>query len=296
MLPRPICLLDGATGTELGRRGADISTPLWSARAIIEAPELLAQIHRDYLEAGAGAITTATFRTHRRSLAKAGMDDRAAELTRQAVEIARRVRDEVKPDALVLGSVGPLEDCYHPEQSPSAEACAAEHAEMIRHLLDAGVDAILIETMNTLREASAAAAQTRKLISGTSGGWMIGFITKSSGPPGILFDGDSIIDLLGTLHDAEAVGVNCVAAQSVEPQVRLLRRLLPPEVRVMAYANTGEPDDVGGWHDSNAADPQRYAEYAASWVEAGASVLGGCCGTTPETIRALQLVASPKRG
>src|SRR5438034_11831000 len=68
-----LLLLDGATGTELGRRGADISLPLWSARAIIEAPDILADIHRDYLRAGADLITANTFRTHRRTLAKAGM-------------------------------------------------------------------------------------------------------------------------------------------------------------------------------------------------------------------------------
>src|SRR4051812_31387044 len=86
--PRPI-LLDGATGTELNRRGASTNLPLWSAGALLHAPAVLRQIHRDYLLAGAEIVTANTFRTHRRSLARAGMGDSAASLTRLAVELAR---------------------------------------------------------------------------------------------------------------------------------------------------------------------------------------------------------------
>ena len=90
-----ILLLDGATGTELDRRGVDISLPLWSARAIVDAPQILQDIHSDYLAAGANVITANTFRTHRRSLAKAGLGDQAGALSRQAVEIAKRARTPV---------------------------------------------------------------------------------------------------------------------------------------------------------------------------------------------------------
>ena len=125
-----ILLLDGATGTELDRRGVDIGLPLWSARALLEAPGVLAEIHRDYLEAGAGAITTNTFRTHRRTLDKIGLGDRAAELTGLAVTIARRARDDIRPDAPVLGSVAPLEECYRPDLAPDDAACRGEHGEV----------------------------------------------------------------------------------------------------------------------------------------------------------------------
>jgi homocysteine S-methyltransferase len=113
-----ILLLDGATGTELDRRGVDIGLPLWSARAIIDAPEVLGEVHRAYLDAGAGAVTTNTFRTHARSLAKAGMESQAGALTHQAVAIARQACHDSNADALVLGSVAPLEDCYSPDRCP----------------------------------------------------------------------------------------------------------------------------------------------------------------------------------
>jgi S-methylmethionine-dependent homocysteine/selenocysteine methylase len=280
----PRLLLDGATGTELARRGIDVALPLWSARALIDAPAEVERVHADYLAAGADAVTTCTFRTHRRSLAKAGMGDRAAELTKRAVNLARRARDRAKPGALVLGSVAPLEDCYRPDLAPPAPVALVEHGAMIRQLLAAGADAILIETMGTVHEAIAAAEAARRLAAGR---WMISFCVKSEGPPGILQNGRGLTDALTGLGGAAAVGVNCVAAPAVLANVRLLRRLLPPSVRVMAYGNVGQSDETGAWTQSDAVTPRRYAELARSWEDAGATIIGGCCGTTPETIAAM---------
>lgn len=280
-----LLLLDGATGTELERRGVDVSLPLWSARALIDAPDVVEAIHTDYLRAGADAIVTNTFRTHRRSLAKEGLGDRACALTRLAVEIARGVRDREKPDALVLGSVAPLEDCYRPELAPSDEASRAEHGAMIRDLLDAGVDALLLETFNTRHEAEAAARVAREHAPGK---WMISFCTKTTGPPGVLLHGPPLVDVLPGLEDAFAVGINCLAATAVEPQVRLLRTLLPASVHVMAYANAGAPDETGTWTFDESVTPPVYADLVETWLDAGATIVGGCCGTTPKTIAAVR--------
>ncbi|UCD74054.1 MAG: homocysteine S-methyltransferase family protein [Phycisphaerales bacterium] len=284
-----ILLLDGATGTELGRRGVEISLPLWSARAILDAPEVLEQIHADYLDVGCEAITTNTFRTHRRSLAKGGLGDRARELTERAVRIAQRARDKRNPKALVLGSVAPLEDCYRPDLVPSPAECADEHREMIAQLLDAGVDLLLLETMNSQRESMAAVQQARELAPGK---WMVSFCTKPEGPPGVMLRGTPLTDVLPTLGDAYAVGVNCVVGAAMEAHVRLLRALLPDNVRISAYGNSGEystEDRCTGGEPAefDSADPQTYAEYAQVWAAAGASIIGGCCGTTPETMKAV---------
>ena len=279
-----ILLLDGATGTELERRGVDISLPLWSARALLDAPQVLQDIHRDYLAAGAGVITANTFRTHRRSLAKAGLGDQAGTLTREAVQIARAARDEHKPDALVLGSVAPLEDCYRPDLSPDEPACRREHAEMIDHLLEAGVDLLLIETMNNVREARAAVDEAQRRAPGK---WIVSFCLRSDAEPGILLSGESMTDLVDSLIDAYAVGVNCAAAHVTEAHVAALRALLPDHVRIAAYANIGYADETGNWISTDAINPQRYAEYAMRWIDAGATLIGGCCGTTPGTIRAI---------
>ncbi len=284
---RHVMILDGATGTELGRRGVDISLPLWSTRALITAPDVLADVHRDYLDAGADAITANTFRTHRRSLerepdALGALD--AAELTQTAVRIAREVRLKHKPGALVFGSVAPLEDCYRPQLAPGADDCAREHAELITTLVEAGVDRVLIETMNNITETRAAVDAARRFAPDR---WMVSFCTDTSGPPGTLLSGEPVEPILDELGDASAVGVNCVAAPDVARQVAFLRERLPEAVSIIAYANIGYADKHGNWVPTDAVAPDRYAAYAASWVEAGASIVGGCCGTTPATIAAV---------
>ena len=279
-----ILLLDGATGTELDRRGVDISLPLWSARAIVDAPQILQDIHSDYLAAGATAITANTFRTHRRSLAKAGIGDRAGALSRQAVEIAKRARDEHKPDALVLGSIAPLEDCYRPELSPEDSVCRREHAEMIEFLVDGGVDLLLIETMNNVAEARAAITEAQHHAPGK---WIVSFCLRNEGEPGILLSGESVTQLNDELSEAFAVGVNCTAAHVTASHVGQLREILPENVRIAAYANIGYADESGNWISTDAIDPQRFAQYAKQWIDAGATAVGGCCGTTPGTIRAI---------
>lgn len=284
---RNILILDGATGTELARRGVNVNTPIWSAAAMIDAPNILRAIHEEYLLAGANAIITNTFRTHERSLAKAGIGHEANTLTRAAVRIAMAARDHVRPEALVFGSVAPLEDCYEPELAPPPEVCYREHAKHIEHLLEAGADRILIETMNIQHEALAAAQAAQEL---APGAWMISFCAHGEGPPGVLLSGEPLVDVLPQLSSAIAVGVNCIAAPEVLRQVQLLRALLPDEVQVLAYANVGHGDpgnDGRTWIDTDAVSPDIYASYAQQWADAGATIIGGCCGTTPETIHAV---------
>src|SRR5260221_11158877 len=119
-------ILDGATGTELERRGFATRLPLWSAGAIDADPELVARIHADYLAAGVDVITANTFRTQRRTLAHAGSGARAEELTCRAVELARRAAGD---RAWVFGSSSTLEDCYHPERVPDPALLARAHPE-----------------------------------------------------------------------------------------------------------------------------------------------------------------------
>ena len=284
VLSEKILLLDGATGTEINRRGVDISLPLWSARALLEAPEIVEQIHIDYLEAGSDAIITNSFRTHERSLAKADLGDRAEELTRFSVDIAKSARDKVKPDALILGSVAPLEDCYHPELSPSIDECRSEHSRIMEQLLDAGVDYLMIETVSSRREALAAAETAKRLAPGK---WLMSFCMKATGPPGVLLHGPPVVDVLPTMSEAYAVGVNCMNPASMTEQIRLLRKLLPDAVRISAYGNIGYLDDEGRWRDRGALSADEYTDFVEQWIETGATIVGGCCGTTPEVIAAV---------
>jgi homocysteine S-methyltransferase len=155
---------------------------------------------------------------------------------------------------------------------------------MIGNLIDAGADFILIETMNNLHESAAAAQQAQQRAAGR---WMISFCTKSDGPPGVLLSGEPLADLLPELSAAFAVGVNCVAAPSTESQVKLLRLLMSATVRISAYANVSKAGGNGTWITTDAVDPEIYTRYAARWINAGATIIGGCCGTGPHMIQAI---------
>ena len=274
-----VFLLDCASGSELDRAGVDVGMPLWSANAILEAPEILKQVHIAYLEAGAQAIVTNTFRTHERSLAKVGMGERAKELTQRAVEIAQSARNEVNTDALVFGSVAPLEDCYEPELAPLSDVCEQEHGQMIHNLIHAGVDLVLLETMCSAGELCAASIAAME----NTDDWAVSMCLKQDSI-GILLDGNPIDEFVPALARARFLGINCYPATTLAEQVTYLRSIAPAHMPIAAYGNVGTADDEGGWVNTDAIDPNKFAAYAMDWVQAGASIVGGCCGTTPKTI------------
>ena len=283
--PDEILLLDGATGTELDRMGVDLSMPLWSARAMDEAPEKLASVHKAYLQAGAGAIVTNTFRTHARSLAKGGLGSQASRLTHAAVAIARQAIQDSNSSALLLGSVAPLEDCYSPELSPDYKTCQIEHGKLMTDLVEAGVDFILIETMCTAHESRAAAKVAAEIAPGR---WGLSLCLAQEDEIGVLQDGQMLVDLIPDLHEASFIGINCVAASGMEDQIVHLRSCLSNSIPIMAYGNVGYADHEGGWVSTDAIEPTQYAKYVMKWIERGASIVGGCCGTTPATISAIR--------
>jgi len=288
--PRPI-LLDGATGTELNRRGVDTALPLWSAGALLNAPDVLRQIHADYLAAGAEVITANTFRTHRRSLAHASLSHRARELTHLAVQIAREAAalhtprstlhvSRVTPRPLIAGSLAPLEDCYSPELVPPQEECEREHAEMARDLAKAGVDLILIETMNTVREAQAAARAARD----TGLPFVVSFVCRTDGR---LFSGESVAEAARSLErfGPAMLGINCTPVPTIHGPLAELRA--STRLPILGYANVGRTDDIQGWTNTGDVSPEQYAERARTWLALGLRLVGGCCGTTPAHIQAL---------
>jgi homocysteine S-methyltransferase len=264
----PPLLLDGATGTELERRGARCDLPLWSARALVEAPDLVERIHREYAAAGAEVVTADTFRTQARSLSRGGFEGRAFELTALAVSLARRALGE---DGFVAGSMAPLEDCWRPDLVPDDGALAREHGEHAANLAEAGADLLLIETQNTIREARAAtvAAQATGLPV-----WVC-FACDGHAQLG---SGETLAAALAAIAPLapDGVGVNCLPPAFVPAALVALRDARLP---FSVHANLGHR----GAHD---ATPAAFAGHALAWVRAGARMVGGCCGTTPEHTRA----------
>jgi S-methylmethionine-dependent homocysteine/selenocysteine methylase len=275
---RPL-LLDGATGTELERRGYRTALPLWTALAVRDATEMLGAVHDGYVAAGADILTACTFRTNRYTLAKRGLGGQASDLSREALALARDCARRASRHVLVAGSIAPLEDCYHPELTPPEGLLEREHAAHAENLAASGVDLVLVESMPTAREALAAACAA--VATG-----LVAVVSLLVGPGGTLFDGTPLgpaLERLAALPIA-LLAVNCAPLDWCE---EAMGALAATGLAFGAYANSGTPDGSFGGVPSPLSPPA-YAEAARGWIARGASMIGGCCGTGPEHIAALR--------
>ena len=287
-----IVLMDGAMGTELERLGVSTALPLWSAQAVLEAPDRVREVHEEYAEAGADILTAATFRTTPRCLAKAGRKDPEAEaesLTARAVALAReaRARGASGRDVWVAGALAPLEDCYRADLVPNDEALEREHHAQAARLARAGADLVLIETVGTIREAVAAV----KGALATGLPVLVSFMCRTTAEIG---GGERLEDAVRAVDalDPDAILVNCTPAEIATGCLEIMARTT--RTPVGCYANAGSPDlGRGTWCFDPEMTPERFAGHAAEWVRLGAQIVGGCCGTGPVHIRALRAALPP---
>lgn len=280
-------ILDGAMGTELERKGLDCSLPLWSARALMESPGTVREIHASYVKAGADIITANTFRTNQRTFDRARVPASARDLTMLAVKLVREAIEEAGGERNIwcAGSVAPLEDCYSPHLVPGETELKWEHSNHIRNLAEAGVDILLIETMNSLREAHVAldcAFQYQLPV-------ILSFVVKGDR----ILSGETIREAaeLAEKFDPLSIGLNCSRPEELNLGLSLLMQAT--EVPVVAYPNIGVVDDDQRWHRKNLVTIKDYVYWARKWVEQNVSIIGGCCGTTPSYIKALQKTFRP---
>ena len=280
----PPLLLDGAMGTELQRRDARTTLPLWSAQALIDDPELVWTIHGDEVAAGAEIVTANTFRTHARTLAKAGAEERAGELSALAVRLANQAASVPGREIFVAGSLSPLEDCYRPDLVPEQAAVVREHTAQARFLAESGVDLILAETHNTIREAAAATRAAKA--AGVP--VVVSLVTDGVGK---LLSGETLAAAAAALLPLapDAIGINCVPAARLAGDLAVLAAAAPG-VPLAGYGNLGLPAEGSGWSFTEELAPEDYAAEAGRWIALGARIVGGCCGTTPEHTRATRAV------
>jgi methionine synthase I (cobalamin-dependent) len=243
-------------------------------------PEVVLQIHQDYLEAGADIITTNTFRTTRRTFRRANLPDRSSQLTKTAIALAHQAREKSPGrEILVAGSIAPLEDCYRADLVPSDNELRDEHTELAHRLAEGGVDFILLETMNTVREAHAACRAAKA----TGKEVVVSFICDAEGR---LLSGESLQDavrMIGEL-DPTVFSINCVSPRHLKPSLDGLKNAT--DLPIAVYANVGLPEsDKHGWEFTHNVLEAEYERFALEWVRNGASIVGGCCGTTPAYIR-----------
>ncbi|WP_367127570.1 homocysteine S-methyltransferase family protein [Saccharothrix sp. HUAS TT1] len=294
----PTVLLDGGLATELQRAGLPVRPPWWTTRALLTDANrtVLRDVHERYLRSGARVITAATFRCNERALRANGLD--AAGLgwmVHAAVGVAQAARHSAEvPDALVGASVAPVEDCYRPDLVPPDDELRREHLWLATELVRARVDLVLIETMNTLREARIALEAARSV---GARAW-VSFVCAGGAR---LLSGEDLGEAARVVEGegAEAVLVNCTPFAETERCLAALRAHCAGAIG--AYPNLERRAGVRGDDPGplpTAVEPEEFAATADRWrTDYRVDVLGGCCGSTPAHVDALRAaLASPLDG
>jgi len=271
---------DGAVGTLLGERGVGFGHPY--ARANLSHPEMVTDIHTEYLRAGADAIETNTFAANRFKLETHDLEERVREVNAEGASLARKAARTAAGSgdrALVLGAIGPLGRPLAPVGPVSPDGAKSVFVEQAEALLEGGADAILLETFTDLSELRLAYEAVEEL-----GAPVLAYKT-------FVEDGETLAEGLPgraareiSSWGAALAGANC----TVGPQrmVEIIGQMADEAGPVAAFPNPGLPQLVGG-HIRFQRDVDHFAEYGVKLAEAGARLVGGCCGTTPAHVRAL---------
>ncbi len=276
-------------GTMLHARGMSFATCFDELN--LTNPAAVADIHREYIEAGAQLIITNTFGANRFKLSKHGLHDKTAEINRAGVELARRaIAASFKEGVLVAGDVGPLGVRIAPYGRIKTEEARAAFAEQIQALADAGADLIVIETMSDLYEIQEAIHAAKSVGAGLAPARelpVIASVTFTRDDRTLL--GDSPSQVAQKIHEAGAdvIGVNCSGGPSQLLRILKQMKQAVPEGRFWVKPNAGWPEQVGG-RIMYPADADYFGKYAISFRNAGANIVGGCCGTTPQHIAAMK--------
>jgi homocysteine S-methyltransferase len=268
-------------GTMLHARGVDFGTCFDALNR--DDPALVAEIHRDYIEAGAQVILTNTFGANRYKLAEHGLEAQVAAINRAGVDLARRVVAAAFKDVWVAGDVGPLGVRLVPFGRVQKEQARAAFAEQIAALAEAGVDLLVVETQTDLHELLAAVRVAGEVCDLP----VVASMTFTRDDRTLLGDAPEHVARTIAASGADVIGVNCSGGPA--QLVRLLRQMhaAVPNARFWVKPNAGWPEQVGG-RIRYPATPEYFGEYAWAFAAAGADVIGGCCGTTPAHIAAMR--------
>jgi len=280
---------DGAMGTMLYANGVSFDK-CFDQQNVIN-PALVAEIHRAYIEAGAQLIETNTFGANRFKLTAHGLEDRVAEINGAAVELARRVVRASSRPVYIGGSVGPLGVRLAPfGRIQPTQAYTAFH-EQIAALVNAGVDLVVVETISDLHEIAEAVRAAHDVAVNVP---VMATMTFTQDDRTLLGDGPQKVAQQLTGLGADIIGVNCSGGPAQVLRILKMMRSTAPQARFGVRPNAGWPTHVGG-RIMYPATPEYFGEYAIAFVDAGASIVGGCCGTTPEHVSAMRVALDTPR-
>src|SRR6185436_5967779 len=261
----------------------------------LSQPEAVAEIHRAYVDAGAQLIVTNTFGANRYKLGPHGLADRVGEVNAAAMTLAKNVigtpvRATDQSPLLVAGDVGPLGVHLAPFGRVKPDQAYAAFREQIEALIQAGADLILIETMSDLQETSEA-VRAAKDVGGVP---VIASLTFTRDDRTLLGESPAKVAAELVKLGVDVIGVNCSSGPAQVLRILNAYKRAAPEAKFWVKPNAGWPEQVGGRIMYSAA-PDYFAEYAVAFAEAGAGIIGGCCGTTLGHIAAMRAALDTPR-
>ncbi|MBX4264931.1 homocysteine S-methyltransferase [Clostridium estertheticum] len=294
----PLIILDGALATQLERLGCDINDSLWSAKILAQNPEIIEKVHYDYFASGADCAITSSYQATIEGYVEKGFTKlEAISLIKKSATIAIKARDDFwknplhrinRPIPLVAGSVGPygayLADGseYLGDYKIGEEELIEFHRPRVKILVDAGVDILACETIPSLIEAKAITKLLKEFPNVYC--WM-SFSAKNDFQ---ISDGTLISDCakyLDSFTQVAAIGINCSAPNHIQSLIEEIKNNCKKPIVV--YPNSGEEYDAYSktWHGNSSSEI--YSRSAKGWFDKGAQLIGGCCRTTPDDIKAI---------
>jgi S-methylmethionine-dependent homocysteine/selenocysteine methylase len=289
-------ILDGGMGRELQRIGAPFQQPEWSAQALIEAPHFISQVHKSFIKAGAEIITTNTYALVPFHIGQKRFFEQGADLIKLAARLARECVND-NSGLLVAGCIPPVLGSYRPD------LFCVEQAKPLLELLiknqEVDVDIWLAETISSIAEAEIIKART--LVTGKPT-WIAFTVTDEILTESTLRSGESVYDAVSEIagQNVSAILFNCSCVEVMDTALMAAKKALldqgiEEDVQLGVYANNFSP--IGDLHEANMNNgisgvrsdifPEKYSEFASSWFKSGASIIGGCCGVSPEHIKKL---------
>ena len=279
-----IKILDGAMGTELIQEGCDLPKHIWSAHINLTNPSLIYNIHKNNIDSGAEYITTNTFRTTKRSFNKIISSLDTAILKSQksldnALKMAHRAVGE--RNVKILGSIAPLEDCYMPENYPGDEIAHGEFSEIAKRLVDNKIDIFLLETMNSISETKVCISVVEKYKIPI---WVSFNLLDEKH----LLSGETIEAAMKSICSpmVTCVLLNCNSVANTSLALSEISQNWNKEWGIYPNIGLGKPSPDGVIKEYSSID--EFLELSSKAVKLGATILGGCCGSTSDHIKALK--------
>ena len=281
-------LMDGSMGNELLTRRSDLVSGLWSAQYLIDVPELVKEVHLEYINSGADLIITNTYSTIPSYLSKKNAEDKMPELIRLAGKLAREAVKDSKKKVMVAGSLPPLEESYRPDLVIEAGEAVPIYETLIKELTPY-VDIFICETMSSIEEMQHA-MQALKNLDNEKPVWISWSLKEDK--KNQLRSGETIEDALNASVEIkpEAYLFNCTDPYAITEGIKELKKLTQKPIG--GYPNVFNVPD--GWTLDNDVQVSvrdlsiaKFLEFAIEWRKLGATIIGGCCGIGPKFIKAV---------